>query len=449
MSVRVEHGDCRDVIKTLADNSIDSVVTDPPYSLVSIQKRFGRPGQAPAKFGKDGLYQRASSGFMGQAWDTGETAFDRAWWAEVLRAMKPGAHLVAFSGTRTYHRMACAIEDAGFEIRDQIAWCYGSGFPKSHDVAKGIDKAAGAERRVVGRKSDPRYRSPADAASGSPMGNISPRKNAAANYARAGFVTSPATNEAAEWEGWGTALKPAWESICLARKPLSESTIAANVLKWGTGAINVDGCRVEGPPRSTHASGNVRTRNGGQTMNEGFAVGEYPTAAARWPANLCHDGSEEVVAAFPQTESGLPGNIRPTPSTENCYGEYKARSLVGHIDSGSAARFFYAAKADKDDRWGSKHPTVKPIDLMRWLARLVTPPKGTVLDPFAGSGTTGAACLAEGFGCILIEREDAYVADIRERLAFLSGEGRHSLSSKNRHRRADKPTGGFFDTEPA
>src|SRR6185312_6899295 len=231
------HEDCRDAIKSIANNSLDSCVTDPPYALVSIVKRFGSPDAAPAK-GND-AYMRASAGFMGKTWDTGETAMDPEFWSEVLRVLKPGAHLAAFGATRGYHRMACAIEDAGFEIRDTLMWVYGTGFPKSHDVSKGIDKAAGVEREVVGVNPNA-------------VGRLDNRGKAAGfegSYGeqavpRVSIITAPATDAARQWEGWGTALKPAWEPICLARKPLSEKTVAANVLRWGTGAINVDGCRV-------------------------------------------------------------------------------------------------------------------------------------------------------------------------------------------------------------
>lgn len=411
MSARVEHGDSRDVIRTLADASIDSVVCDPPYALVSIVKRFGKPGSAPAQEGADGRYKRASAGFMGKQWDTGETAFDPEFWAQVLRVMKPGAHLVAFGGTRSYHRLACAIEDAGFEIRDQLGWLYASGFPKSHDVSKGIDKAAGLEREVIRERYTAKRIKP---------GATVVREGA---YGKQDVTftatdTAPASEESAAWQGWGTALKPAWEPIVLARKSL-DGTVAANVLKHGTGALNIDGCRVPATDNVTF------DRFAGERSRENYRTGTTgaprPSDQGRWPANVIHDGSDEVLAAFPQSESGLPGNIKPTASTANCYGEYQSRSLVGHIDSGSVARFFYSAKADATDRLGSKHPTVKPVDLMAYLCRLVTPPGGTVLDPFAGSGTTGMACLREGFDCILIEREAEYIADIRRRLAHVEG----------------------------
>lgn len=401
--VTLHCGDCLAVLPTLAENSIDSVVCDPPYHLTRIVKRFG-------------VYKRASGGFMGKQWDGGDIAFQVETWAAVYRVLKPGAHLIAFSGTRTYHRMACAIEDAGFEIRDQGAWCYGSGFPKSHNISKAIDRAAGAKRDVVGRKSDPRYLWPANAASGSPMGNISPRVNGRINYERAGFVTAPATDNAAEWEGWGTALKPAWEPICLARKPLSEPTIAANVLRWGTGALNIDACRIEWVGFAESRARGMATQSNsiGKESRDG-----------RWPANLIHDGSEEVIAAY---NNGVYGALN-----------YIVNDPEPRGDKGSAARFFYTSKADSNDRLGSKHPTVKPLDLIQYLCRLVTPPRGTVLDLFAGTGTTGEAAWREGFSAVLIEREAEYQADIRRRMALaLAGPDERARESI-KERMKDKP----------
>lgn len=412
MSVTVLHGDARDAVSMLlADSSIDSVVTDPPYALVSIAKRFGADDAAPAK---GGVYARAAAGFMGKRWDTGETAFDPAFWADVLRVLKPGGHVVAFGGTRTYHRLAVAIEDAGFEIRDQIGWLYGTGFPKSHDVSKGIDRAAGAEREAV--------------AEGAPVKRMIPGadQNAKGSWIKNDsrvYVpreTAPATDAARAWQGWGTALKPAWEPIVLARKPLI-GTVVENVLAHGTGAINVDGCRVEGQGNRTFLE-----RSAGNRSRENYRTGtarqSTPSDLGRWPANIAHDGSDEVIAAFPNARGQIAAasSSSDTRQTQNVYGEMRRGNdspTQPRDAGGSAARFFYSAKASKADRHDSKHPTVKPVDLKRWLCRLVTPPGGTVLDPFAGSGTTGAACLLEGFKAILIEREDEYVADIRRRLA--------------------------------
>ncbi|MBZ9888101.1 site-specific DNA-methyltransferase [Mesorhizobium sp. BR1-1-3] len=407
--VELRPGDCRDVIKAMPDNSVYSVVCDPPYALVSIVKRFGGPNAAPAN--DNDVYARASSGFMGKQWDTGETAFAETFWREVLRVLKPGGHVVAFSGTRTYHRMAVAIEDAGFEIRDQLAWMYGSGFPKSHDVSKAIDKTAGAVREKV-RVDNPRI-------ANMPTANTGAGRPWLTAALEAGYHevdgNEPATPQAAEWQGWGTALKPAWEPICLARKPLI-GTVAANVLEHSTGALNIDGCRVE---IGAEGLTNGGCKDKGKRKGFGFKdIGPTPQhPKGRWPANIVHDGSDEVLAGFPETTSGTFSGHRNKPKTKNAFGKFDLKDEAGHVgDSGSAARFFYTAKADKLDRIGSKHPTVKPVDLMQWLCRMVTPPGGVVLDPFAGSGSTGEAAWREGFRAILIEREEEYQADIAERL---------------------------------
>lgn len=336
--VRIIHGDSRIAVRSLASNSIDAVVTDPPYAFVSIGKRFGGKSAAPAKGGATGVYQRASSGFMGQAWDTGRDAFDASYWREIHRVLKPGGHIVAAGATRTYHRLACGIEDAGFEIRDMLLWLYGTGFPKSHNHQRVDEKV-------------------------------------------------------------GSALKPACEPWVLARKPL-EGSLIANARKWGTGVLNIDACRIE------------------------FAVGAA-MADGRWPANVMHDGSAEVIRAFPNAP-GQQGRVTGSePSTSTRLGYSGLASLAGRHaprqargDSGSAARFFYCAKASKADRAGSRHPTIKPVALMQWLCRLVTPPGGVVLDPFAGSGSTGAGALRGGYGAVLIEREPEYVADIHRRIAL-------------------------------
>lgn len=372
--IQIHHGDCLDVLHTLPDNSADSIVTDPPYGLK----------------------------FMGRRWDYDVPSVEI--WAECLRVLKPGGHLLAFAGTRTQHRMCTRIEDAGFEIRDMIAWIYGSGFPKSHN---------------------------------GPWG--------------------------------GTALKPALEPITMARKPL-EGTVAANVLAYGTGALNIDGCRVgTGDDR---ASGGLDGKKADATTALGGAWAgvrhERPTGG-RWPANLIHDGSDEVVGAFPQVSPcGNVGSSTGRATTvDDVYSPRGARECGGIFSReripGSAARFFYCAKASKRDRdegldgfeakpansaYGdglntatkirteeqaeigvsrelrrNNHPTVKPTDLMRYLCRLVTPPGGMVLDPFMGSGSTGKAAVLEGFGFIGIEREAEYaaIAEARCASAFEAG----------------------------
>lgn len=284
--VQLFNGDSRDVLKQLPDNSIDSVVTDPPYALVSIVKRFGGDNAAPAK-GND-AYQRASAGFMGKQWDTGETAFAVEFWAEVMRVLKPGGHVIAASGTRTYHRLAVAIEDAGFEIRDMVQWLYGSGFPKSHDVSKGIDKAAGAVRS--------RYKRAAFGGTFSDDGGTT--------YGSA-ISDEPSTPEAAQWQGWGTALKPACEPWVLARKPLI-GTVAANVLEHGTGAINIDGCRV---PGKLDGDPNRFSRTDGGSFVASFeSCPPVVRSEGRWPAN--------VVLSWPEDEFALRANITPEQRAE-------------------------------------------------------------------------------------------------------------------------------------
>lgn len=356
MTVTVRHGDSRDVLATLDENSLDACVTDPPYALESIVKRFGKEGAAPAT---GAAFKRVGRGFLGQKWDTGDTAFDPDFWRLVYRALKPGAHLLAFGGTRTYHRLAVAIEDAGFDIRDMFSWLYGSGFPKNHDMARHM-------RRME------------------------------------------APDDAAKWEGWGSAVKPAQEPICFARKPLSEPSIAANVRRWGTGAINVASARIPRPDgvlRMEYFETGARHGYSGGIMG-GRAKEERGDSG--YPANVQHDGSPEVIEAFPDP---------------------------------SIARFFYSAKADTADRHGSEHPTVKPVDLMRHYVALVTPPGGIVLDPFAGSGSTGIAALGLGLDCLLIEREAAYVADIERRLAWARGDGRMTALEQARDLDPEKAQG--------
>jgi site-specific DNA-methyltransferase (adenine-specific) len=376
MDYTLHHGDCLEVMATMADNSVDAVVTDPPYGL----------------------------SFMGKRWDYDVPSVEV--WAECLRVLKPGGHLLAFAGTRTQHRMAVRIEDAGFEIRDMIAWVYGSGFPKSLDVSKAIDKAAGAEREVVGIAGR----------------SGSARACMAGDFAGGEYhATAPATPEAQQWQGWGTALKPALEPITVARKPLI-GTVAANVLTHGTGAINVDGCRVDGTPRTTHADGNRQGTHPAPMDWGNRTEHAAPGASGRWPANLIHDGSDEVVAGFPQTTSGdlTPYLNQSRNGHAGVNSEWKTVTRTG--DSGSAARFFYCAKASKADRGeGNTHPTVKPTGLMRYLCRLVTPPGGIVLDPFMGSGSTGKAAILEGFQFIGIERDAEYLAIAEARTSHASG----------------------------
>jgi site-specific DNA-methyltransferase (adenine-specific) len=429
MTVELLAGDCLELLPALAGNSVDSCVTDPPYHLTSIVKRYSAPDAAPSrdKRGISGPFVGVSSGFMGKQWDGGDIAFRPDVWREVYRVLRPGAHLLAFGGTRTYHRLACAIEDAGFEIRDTIMWVYGSGFPKSHSVSVAIDKSNGVAPR-------------------SKAFNMKGRGDRAEEMDTNGREFLPpyeATTEAArQWQGWGTALKPACEPVVLARKPLSEKTVAANVLRWGTGAINVDGCRIETNGEDRSARYNNKPPLGeGDNVKFGKRDEVWIAPEGRWPANLIHDGSEEVLAGFPESDGGAvsdynwneSNNDNPTHVTRNI------KSGIHFGVSGSAARFFYTSKADQDDRLGSCHPTVKPLDLMQYLVRLVTPPKGLVLDPFAGTGTTGEAAFREGMRAVLIEREAEYQADIKRRIAMLLGGPEERAREAIKERMKDKP----------
>lgn len=342
-------GDCIEKMKDIPDDTIDSIITDPPYEL----------------------------GFMGKAWDSTGIAYNPAVWQEALRILKPGGYLLSFGGSRTYHRMACAIEDAGFEIRDQIMWVYSSGFPKSHDVSKAVDKELGAERKVVGTKRG----TTADPSTGrrDMPGKAVGVKQTAIDVP----VTIAGSEEASEWEGWGTALKPAHEPIVMARKPLA-GTIAKNALEWGVGGINIDGCRV---PTLDGFGGGAKATSGfvNGYEHDGWTPG---SELGRWPSNFIHDGSDEVLDSFPKKTDG---------------------------------RFFYCSKANSKERseglgYKNLHPTVKPIELMRYLVRLVTPINGIVLDPFTGSGSTGIGAIKEARRFYGIELDKEYAKTARARL---------------------------------
>lgn len=382
-------GDCLEVLRSMTDNSVDSIVTDPPYGL----------------------------SFMGKRWDYDVPSVEV--WAECLRVLKPGGHLLAFAGTRTQHRMAIRIEDAGFEIRDMIAWVYGSGFPKSLDVSKAIDKAAGAERterlapkagheNFVGRDNMKALRE-SGALSGD-GGFSRPWMHDPQKVEDAHWDFAPATDAARQWEGWGTALKPALEPITVARKPLA-GTVAANVLAHGTGALNIDGCRVAGEPWKAHSAtglGAVKFFSEGDTP----VIDKAPHEAGRWPANLIHDGEAAAdllggaarffycaKASKRDRDEGLEGvEAKPAASTYGDGLNTATKVRTAEQAEGGVSRDFRR----------NNHPTVKPTDLMRYLCRLVTPPGGLVLDPFAGSGSTGKGAVLEGFRFIGIEREPKY-----------------------------------------
>ena len=451
--IKLMLGDCLDRLKELPDNSVDSIVTDPPYGI----------------------------SFMAKKWDYDVPSVDV--WTEAMRVLKPGGHALIACGTRTQHRMVVNIEDAGFEIRDVVSWIYGSGFPKSLNISKAIDKRGGvvaefepfkiavrdamnlnnvkrktiiaalgnsmlshyltdgdqpaipnirdykiirdcvglgdifdhlfiaeAEREVVGSKKS--SLGGTVAAGERDAGFISEHKDKSFN------ITAPATESAKQWDGWGTALKPACEFFTLCRKPLSEKTIAANVLKWGTGGINVDGCRVE---TSDNLSNNVTNSTAPTIFASGGTIRTETHTQGRFPANLIHDGSQEVLDMFPVTKSGGgPAKKRVHDGKAKGWG-MKAQpndpTKYNGGGQGSAARFFYAAKASKKDREeGNIHPTVKPTDLMAYLCRLITPTGGTVLDPYMGSGSTGKAARREGFSFVGIEREPEYMAIAEARI---------------------------------
>jgi DNA modification methylase len=486
------HGDCRDQLATIPDNSIDAIVTDPPYEL----------------------------GFMGKSWDASGIAYNLTVWTECLRVLKPGGHLLAFSGSRTYHRMAVAIEDAGFQIRDQIMWVYGSGFPKSLDISKAIDKSDAAEEQRQRRLRFTAWvrltgltASQIDEATQTNMGghyttsasqpaimttehldavrhligdvpdwveqearirsveskNFASRevvgqRDVPVGHAFAGEVyggdsssqtvnvTAPATAEAEVWEGWGTALKPAHEPIVLARKPLV-GTVAENVLRFGVGGLNIDGCRVFRDVGDVSVAGHRTATFGTQETESGGdgSGGWSQNESGRWPANLIHDGSDEVLELFPETAGGARPAKANKPTGQHYEGGWGTIAEGERIDfpAGSAARFFYCAKASKKDRNEgldhltpqresdltadnlpggdnprnrtntprlNHHPTVKPTELMRYLCRLITPPNGVILDPFTGSGSTGKAAILEHFQFIGIEQDPDYITIAQARI---------------------------------
>lgn len=403
--ITLHEGDNRESLRRLisAGVRVHSVVTDPPYGLVSVTKRFGKDNAAPAKPGTDGAFQRASAGFMGSKWDGTGIERDPEFWRLIWDILLPGGYVVAFSGSRTGHRQACAMEDAGFIMHPMIGWVFGSGFPKAHNAAMAINRQLGVE----GGRGEPKSAAHAGWIERGAMradeghdGWQRPWMEDEAKVDAAARKYLPGSPEAAQWEGWAygaQSLKPALEPIYVGQKPFSQKNGALNLMKHGVGAVNIDGCR---------------------------------TDTGRHPANLLHDGSPEVVALFPDSkgqQARVTGS-EPSSKTDNTYGEYPGRTpSEPRGDSGSAARFFnsfdpdpvsYHPKAGKADRAGSKHPTVKPIKLMEWLVTLVTPPGGTVLDPFAGSGTTGQAARNLGFNCILMEAEQQFIADIRNRFGM-------------------------------
>jgi len=449
---QIIEGDCLEVMRGLPDNSIDAVVTDPPYEL----------------------------GFMGKKWDSTGIAYNVELWQEVLRVLKPGGHLLSFGGTRTYHRMACAIEDAGFEIRDCIQYLYGSGFPKSMNISKAIDKKGGqelgwfidyilkiAEERNISKKELTML---FPSKNGKPTGwlwnkqktqgitleqyntiknflslpfdTIEEAEREVIGRGKAGLtagticnfagekefdITIPASSKAKQWDGWGTALKPAHEPIVVARKPLSEKTVADNVLKWGTGGINIDGCRIEYAKRES-AKDLARSSQGFTSKSEIYHNDEnkYKISSqggspqGRFPANVILD--EEAGRLLDEQSGNRPsgkgnGNAQVGEESNGAIKPLRRGNLISRNDSGGASRFFYCAKASKKERGeGNKHPTVKPIKLIEYLITLITPPNGIVVDPFIGSGTTALASLNKGFNYIGFELDSEYFEIANKRI---------------------------------
>ena len=397
----VRLGDCLEVLRAMPDNSVDSIVTDPPYGLSNAKpERITEAITAWATGDRERVPD--GRGFMGKAWDS--FVPPPAVWDECLRVLKPGGHLVAFAGSRTHDLMGLSIRMAGFEIRDGLAWLYGTGFPKSMDVSKAIDKAAGAER---GTKDVPF----AGSAYSANAGNWRPWMDEASKTGvRKVADDTPAIPEAKQWQGWGTALKPAFEPVTLARKPL-EGTVAANVLKWGTGALNIDGCRIGDEALPAH------TRDTKMGTFLGADGNVTPERTGRWPANVVLD--EHQSAALDEQSGVSKSSIGKPRGASHGDGWGMTQTGAEYNDMGGASRFFYCSKASSKERPevdGVKHPTVKPLALMRWLVRLVTPPGGTVFDPFAGSGTTIEAAILEGFDAAGAEMEPSYLPLIERRL---------------------------------
>lgn len=406
MQYKLHTGDNREVLKSMPDNCVDSIVTDPPYEL----------------------------GFMNKKWDSSGISYDQDLWSECLRVLKPGGYLLAFGGTRTFHRLAVAIEDSGFELRDTIMWLYSSGFPKSLDVSKTLDKLAGVEDLRPDNGPNPSRRPLAYTwSSGNGHTAMQPERK-----------TSAYSDEAKLWEGWGTALKPAYEPIIVARKPL-DGTVVNNLLKWGVGVINIDGCRIptEDNLRGGTFGGSFSRGSRDEFGNLKKAIGSGDKG--RWPANITFD---ETAAALLDEQSGVSKSSqrvgKRSGKDSGTFGEFSGQDnvVMGHSDSGGASRFFYVSKTSlkereagldhlpltresdrqKDDGVGgdnprnrtntarrNHHPTIKPIELMRYLVRLVTPKGCVVLDPFMGSGSTGCACALEGMDFIGIDIDPSYV----------------------------------------
>lgn len=446
----LHHGDSLDILKSLPSNSVDSIVTDPPYGLSKHSQNDVAACLSAWLSGEE--YKPNKRGFMGRSWD--------AWvpgpelWKEALRVLKPGGHALIFAGSRTQDLMGVSLRLAGFEIKDTLMWVYAQGFPKNQDISKAIDKKAGAKRKVIGIK--PGHEEFAGRATtghlefkGGSDGFDRPWMHNDAAREHYHMQTEPATDEAKQWDGWGTALKPAYEPIILCRKPL-DGTVVNNILKHGVGGLNINASRI--PLNDDHKSKqNGRPSQTGLGDHYDPFAANQPDTVGRWPSNFLHDGSGEVLAAFPDAP-GQQGDLKEHSKdrkSKHCYGNMKAaRDCPARVESNkSAARFFYCAKTNKNDRHegvlseipnqfkmgstlravesmitvGNNHPTVKPTELMRYLIRLITPPGGVVLDQFMGSGSTGKACALDGFRFIGIDADAGHVAIAEQRIVYAQG----------------------------
>ena len=424
-SIDIRHGDCLTVLRELPDNSVDSVVTDPPYGLSNTKPAQVADVLAAWVTGDTEAVPAKKGGFMGKDWDC--FVPPPAVWAECLRVLKPGGHMAVFAGARTQDLMGLSIRLAGFEIRDTLGWVYGSGFPKSMDVSKAIDKAAGAERATKLVPS-------AATAYAASAGNHRPwMDEASANGGmRAVAGDTPATDEAQKWSGWGTALKPAIEPIILARKPL-DGTVAANVLAHGVGGLNIDACRVAGAKPDTTRGASVNASSmAGPLGGQGSIIDD---GKGRFPANVLLD--EHAAKEMDEQSGVLKSGAHKAGQPRNAQSKssFTLNDTTTYSDSGSeggASRFFpvfkYQAKAPKKERPvivredGTKiaHPTVKPVALMEWLVTLITPEGGTTLDQFAGTGTTLQAARDKGFNAIGVEKDEDYLALIEQRLEIVA-----------------------------
>lgn len=427
-------GDNLEVLKTLEANSIDAVVTDPPYGWRFMGKAWDG-ADIEKTFIRDktiGTDNKTTIGMAAGKYEQSCSAnqsfqlFSETWAREVFRVLKPGGHMLVFCGPRTYHRMASGVEDAGFEIRDQLQWIFGSGFPKSHDVSKGIDKSAGAERKEFVVDRDFLRRNP-----GYKLDGIDRKKEYSGTEFKEGLDAAkrfaPMTDAAKQWQGWGTALKPANEPIVLARKPLSESTVAKNVERWGVGALNIEASRIgfaneadAKAGRSERASASKGFQAYAETEHNALVRSDRSHIQGRWPANVLFD--EEVIAGQEWSKFFYVAKTSKRERNAGLEGMPAKLNDFQRETSGLASTLIDGVrqKGNCGQPNQNHHPTVKPIKLMEYLCRLIAPPNGIVLDPFMGSGSTGCAAVQNGYEFIGIELDKDYFAIAEKRIEHFS-----------------------------